>query len=189
MKISILFLMAALSLSAAECSVEKMSDIDVQWTAYKTPSKIGVNGGFKSINYKGLNKEADLKSLLVGAEVNLQTNNVDSKNSERDSKLVQFFFNLMSGQMIDTKVLSVEGDTKRGKLMLEVVLNRKGKNVPMRYEVKEGVFSAKGVIDLDDFHAIPALKSITIACYDLHEGKTWKDVAIGFSFNLKESCQ
>jgi len=180
---------ALLSLSAAECHVEKTGDISVQWTAYKTPSKIGVNGGFRAVNYQGADHASTLEKLLVGATVQLQTNNVDSKNSERDAKLVQFFFNLMSGQMIETKILSLEGDATKGKLMLEVILNRKGKNVPMYYEVKEGVFSAKGVIDLNDHHAMSALKSITIACYDLHKGKTWNDVSIGFSFNLKEGCK
>lgn len=188
MKFLIFFLITVLTLSAAECSIEKTSDLNVHWTAYKTPEKIGVSGSFKSIVYRGEQKAENLEKLLVGAMVMLQTNNVDSQNSERDSKLVQFFFNLMSGQMIDTKVLSLKGDATHGKLILEVILNRKSKNVPMHYTVKDGVFSAEGVIDLADYNALSALKSINIACYDLHSGKTWQDVSIGFSFNLKEEC-
>jgi hypothetical protein len=47
------------------------------------------------------------------------------------------------------------------------------------------VFSATGVIDILDFSAGDALSSINKACSDLHEGKTWSDVTIGFTTKIE----
>ncbi len=71
--------------------------------------------------------------------------------------------------------------------LLEISMNENNLTVPMRYKYKNGVFKAKGVIDLFDFKAEDALKSINRSCYDLHKGKTWNDVEIEFSTTIKAS--
>jgi len=55
--------------------------------------------------------------------------------------------------------------------------------------VEGDTFAAKGYIDLADFKALGALSSINKACYDLHQGKTWQDVAVAFKFDLKRTCK
>jgi hypothetical protein len=182
-------LLAAATLYGAECTVEKTSDVGVSWTAYKTPAKAGVNGGFKAVAYKGKAEAKNLEELLVGSKVYLQTNNVDSNNPGRDAKLVQFFFNQMDGQTIDAEVISLHGDAASGTLTVAVTMNGTAQNVPMQYDVEGDKFSANGYIDLGDFKALSALSSINKACYDLHDGKTWQDVAVAFSFDLKRTCK
>ena len=73
-------------------------------------------------------------------------------------------------------------------VLVEVMMNGKGLNVPMAYSYEKGLFTAKGVIDLGDFKALDALTSINRACYDLHDGKTWQDVNIGFILKVEERC-
>ncbi|WP_345986543.1 YceI family protein [Sulfurimonas sp. HSL-1656] len=184
-KIALSVLVAA-AVAMADCSYVKEGDVSVNWTAFKTPMKAGVNGTFRSVVYKGAAKAASLTELLKGAKVMIQTNNVESGNAGRDAKLVQFFFNQMDGQMLEAQILAVDEAAKI--VLVEVIMNGKGLNVPMAYSFEKGVFSAKGVIDLGDFKALDALTSINRACYDLHAGKTWQDVNIGFAMKVEESC-
>ena len=184
----LLALLATITLLNAECMLEKNSPIDVTWTAYKTPKKIGVNGGFMAIVYKGNEKAKDLKSLLLKSRVMLEVNNVDSKDPFRDAKIAQFFFNMMQGAVIDVDITSMKGDDSSGTLVINVYMNNRSIDVPLRYEVTEGKFRAKGVLNLADFNALEALKMLTLNCYAPHEGKTWEDVAVGFSFDLNKRC-
>jgi len=177
---------AAVTLVSADCSYTKNGDVNVNWTAFKTPMKVGVNGTFRSVVYKGGKKAASLSELLKDAKVMIQTNNVDSGNSGRDAKLVQFFFNQMDGQILEARVVAMDETSKV--VLVEVIMNGKGLNVPMAYTYVDGLFKASGVIDLGDFKALDALTSINRACYDLHAGKTWQDVTIGFSMKVEEQC-
>lgn len=186
MKKFALTILAASTLLMADCSYSKSGEVAVNWTAFKTPMKKGVNGTFRSIVYKGNQKGASLSKLLKGAQVMIQTNNVDSGNRGRDAKLVQFFFNQMDGQMLEARVIDMDEVSKI--VLVEVLMNGKGLNVPMAYTYENGLFSAKGVIDLGDFKALDALKSINRSCYDLHAGKTWQDVNIGFAMKIEEQC-
>lgn len=186
MKKIIVSLAAFGTLLMADCSYTKSSDVQVNWTAFKTPMKKGVGGTFKSIVYKGAAKGKSLTELLQGAKVMIQTNNVDSGNGARDAKLVQFFFNQMDGQMLEARIVDLDETQKI--VLVDVLMNGKGLGVPMAYSYENGVFAAKGVLDLGDFKALDALTSINRACYDLHQGKTWQDVDIAFSLRIEEQC-
>ena len=186
MKMIIMAAVAAATLASADCSYSKNGDVNVNWTAFKTPMKAGVNGTFRSVVYKGGKQAASLTELLKGAQVMIQTNNVDSGNGSRDAKLVQFFFNQMDGQILEARILDLDEVSKI--VLVEVIMNGKGLNVPMAYTYTDGLFKASGVIDLGDFKALDALRSINRACYDLHQGKTWQDVNIGFSMKVEEQC-
>lgn len=188
MKRIILIFLAMTTLLSAACMVEMRSPVVVEWTAYKTPEKIGVNGGFLAMVYKGKRRGKDIKDLLLKSRVMLEVNNVDTKDPFRDAKIAQFFFNMMQGAVIDVDITSVNGDESRGTLVINVYMNNRSIDVPLSYEVKEGTFRAKGVLNLADFNALEALKMLTLNCYAPHEGKTWEDVAVGFSFDLAEQC-
>ncbi len=188
MKNILVTLLATMTLLNAACMLEMSSPVEVEWTAYKTPKKVGVDGGFLATVYKG-NKEAkDLQSLLVKSRVMLEVNNVDTKDAYRDAKLVQFFFNMMQGAVIEADIVSIKGDDSSGEVVINVYMNNRSIDVPLHYEVKDGRFNAKGVLNLMDFNAQEPLKMLTLNCYAPHEGKTWEDVAVGFSFDLKKRC-
>ncbi len=185
---TLVILFTSMTLLNAECMLEKSSPVDVTWTAYKTPKKIGVDGGFLAVVYHGKESAQDLPSLLNKSQVMIEVNNVDTKDPFRDAKLVQFFFNIMQGAVIVADVVSVEGDNKSGTVVVNVGMNNRAIDVPLRYSVDDGKFRAKGHLDLKDFKALEALKMLTLNCYAPHEGKTWEDVDVGFSFDLKERC-
>ena len=192
MKKIALSLILAFGLAQAHCNFSQPTDVDVTWKAFKTPMKLGVGGHFTNVNFKSSTPKAtDLNTLLAGSTVTIDVASVDSKNQGRDVKLLNEFFKKMSGEGISAKVISLQKNKearKTGIATVEVTMNSVSRKVPMKYAFQDGKLSANGVIDLLDFNAATALKSINTSCFALHKGKTWSDVNIGFTMNIKASC-
>ncbi|MDA3945769.1 MAG: YceI family protein [Helicobacteraceae bacterium] len=192
MKKTALSLLLAFGLAQANCTFSQPSNVDVTWESFKTPMKIGVGGHFSTVNFKtDATKATDLNTLLAGSSVSIDVTSVDSKNKGRDEKLVNEFFKQMSGPTIKAVIVSLKKDTdarKSGTLTASVTMNDVTRDVPMKYSFSNGQLSANGVIDVFDFKADRALKSINTACFALHQGKTWSDVNIGFTMDIKASC-
>lgn len=185
-KIALSLLLAA-GLAQADCTFSQPSNLDVSWTAYKTPLKIGVGGHFNTLDLKAASVKADtLSALLTGSTVKIAVASVDSKNKGRDEKLLNDFFKQMAGPDIKAKIVKLE--EKSGIVTIAVTMNGVTRDVPMQYSFSDGRVSADGVIDLIDFKAQNALTSINTACYDLHQGKTWSDINIGFTMDIKAAC-
>ena len=196
-KIVIIMLLGFMFLNSAElkhtgCELSQVGEFSVNFEAYKTAAKIGVNGSFDKVNYKALRESGkNFREIFVGSTVDIETSSINSKNRARDSKLVEFFFKKMSSENITAKILNItsdkriKGNPRTGTLLVEVIMNSISKKVPMTYSYNDGLFDATGVIDIFDFSANKALSSINKACYDLHSGKTWNDVKIGFSTKIE----
>ena len=165
-----LIVLAAVAIFAlADCQLQSL-----QWTAFKTPLKLGVKGTFDKITFvKG-------KNCLEGAEVIINKHSVDTKNPGRDKTLRLFFFDRLKGP-IEAKILKVHEKT----LDVAITLHGVTKTIPFFYTKKDGLIHAKGVIDLFDFDASKALSSIAKACFDKHQGKTWNDVELHFTIDVK----
>ncbi len=166
MKKLILLALAAIFV-LADCQLQSL-----QWTAFKTPLKLGVKGTFDKIAY------TPGKNCLKGAEVIINKHSVDTKNPGRDKTLDSFFFSHLKGD-IRAKIKNVGDKT----FTVTITLNGVTKDVPFFYEKKGSLISAKGVIDLFDFSGSKALRSINKACFAKHKGKTWNDVELGFTIN------
>ncbi len=166
-------------LLAQECFVAG-EKIVVNWKAFKTPKKVGVSGSFDDVvmRLENNNTAAPMAQILHGRTVTINTQSVNSGNPERDAKLVNAFFKMMSGDQITAKILKADENT----IKVSIMLNGKTREVSMDYHYAQETNTtvANGTIDLLDFAADGPLASINKACYDLHEGKTWSDVVIGF---------
>jgi len=192
MKTLALSLLLGLALAQADCTYSQSGNVDVTWKAFKTPMKLGVGGHFTDVGYKGAHQNAkELQALLSGSSVNIAVASVDSNNKGRDEKLLNAFFKQMAGPDISATVRSLKSDggADTGIVTVAVVMNGVTRDVPMKYSYADNTISASGVIDLMDFKAQAALKSINTACYDLHQGKTWSDVEIGFTMPVKAACK
>jgi len=179
---------------AGGCLLTQTNKIDVNWKAYKTLAKIGVGGKFTDISYSPNKLEAkNFKELLVGSKVMIDTRKIDTKNPDRDETLVKFFFNKLSdnqieGVITDIKAFErVKNKPRSGVVAISLSFNKITLIIPMGYVYKDNKFIAKGNIDLADFGATSALKSINKSCFDLHKGKTWSDVSIEFITDIKAS--
>lgn len=182
--IVILFLLVS-SLYAKSCTYEFSDGLEVQWTAFKTPLKVGVKGNFDEVGLKS-QKAQSIKQLLLNSEVTIQTRSANTKNSSRDATLNEFFFKPFA-QSFHAKVVEVEQSRKIAKI--ELTVGKITKTIPLRYQFKEDVLSATGIMDVLDFDGTTALQTIHMTCYDLHEGKTWNDVKIGFVAKVSKRCQ
>jgi hypothetical protein len=174
------------------CELSQIGAVEVYWTAYKTAAKVGVQGSFDSVEYTPAAKSGEnFRSILVGSKVAIDTATINSKHKQRDETLYRFFFDIMSDKDIEAKIVDIKADKRvknaprTGVVTIEIEMNGVKKTAPMKYSFSEGVFEAKGVIDILDFSANRALSSINKACFDLHEGKTWSDVAISFKMKIE----
>jgi len=174
------------------CTLVQSGKLDVLWKAYKTPEKIGVKGKLTAVTYIPNKKSGkNFKELFVGSTVLIDTTKVNTGNSVRDEKLVKFFFTQMKEPKISGKILSIKADPhvkgtpRTGKMEIAFTMNGKTVTTVLDYHYEKESFKAQGNIDLLDFAAGNALATINKACYDLHKGKTWSDVSIGFITTVK----
>lgn len=190
-----LLTMFAMANASGSCDLSVNGDVDVTWKAFKTPAKVGVGGHFTSVDYKStVPKAKNFRDLFVGSKMVIDVGSVDSKNPGRDAKLLKSFFNVMVGpdikaEVVDIKAQKVErGTPKLGVITIAVTMNGVTKDVPMNYRYFDSKLAATGAIDIFDFQGQDALTSINKACFDLHQGKTWSDVEIGFAMDIKAVC-
>jgi polyisoprenoid-binding protein YceI len=189
--ISLLMLSALVNATSGGCILEQSDDMNITWKAYKTLGKLGVGGRFTDVKYTPNKKSGkNFKELFVGSMVNIDMSKIDTGDSSRDKTLVESFFSKM-GKTIDGKIVDIEANKRiekgprTGVLDVNITINKKKLTIPMAYHYNKGHFKATGTIDLFDFAGSNALSSLNKTCFDLHEGKTWNDVAIEFRTTIK----
>lgn len=159
-------------------------DITAQWSAFKTPAKVGVGGKFTEL---GLTKKTyvgkTLAKAISGASFSIDSTSVFTKDSGRDKKIVDNFFKGVGN--ITGKVVKARKDS----LILEITMNKVTKSIPLNLSVQNKNFSAKGTIDVFDFSMNKHLDLINKACFELHEGKTWNDVDIELVGSFQKTCK
>lgn len=191
MKVLITAMALGLSLSAFSatdiCSVEYNSKAStLNWTAFKTPKKVGVKGSFTDFSVK-TNKATTVDELLTGATFEVKTNSVSTNDKARDAKIFQFFFKTMKkDSMIKGKVLKVAAD----KVETEFTLNGVTKPVSLTKKVDDkGVVTLAGTLNVLDFGMEGNLGTLTKACNALHEGVTWPDVNVELVAATTKTCK
>jgi len=190
---SIVTLATLASANGQGCVLVQSNDMNVTWKAYKTLAKIGVGGQFTGVTYTANKKEGkNFNELLVGSKVSIDLTKINTQNSGRDKTLVDNFFGKLGGKSIQGIITGIKRDKDtqskkvyHGVVDVNITMNNRSVTVPMKYNYKNENFNAKGTIDLFDFSANDALKSINKSCFALHKGKTWNDVSIAFSTTIK----
>lgn len=168
------------SLNAYE--LDKDKNLNVQWTGYKLPAKVGVSGTFKDVQVSAI-KNDSLSEFLKSAKAKIKTASFDSKNPGRDISIVGSLFSLASSEFIEGSVVSV--DEKAKTLVLDFVMNKISKQVPMSYEIKDNQITAKGKIDILDFAMDKPFAAFAKKCEALHQGVSYSEVAIEFTLSYK----
>lgn len=200
-KILVLLFVPLLLMAAAkpECQWNAdLSTFQLQWTAFKTTQKVGVNGGFNSVQVVGPNHHAKLENLLQGvrAEIALSPTQIKTGNPARDETLYKTFFSSIAGQKIEGKIESVrpvKTPNPQGNFVLKLKMNGKQKSVPMTYSIDQNVWTAKGSLDVLDFGLKKGFEALHQACEVLHQGsdgvsKTWTQVDLQLSAKIERVC-
>lgn len=191
MKVIILAMALGLSLSVFSatdiCSVNynpKASTLN--WTAFKTPKKVGVKGQFTEFVVK-TKKATTSDELLTGATFEVKTDSVSTNDKARDAKIFQFFFKTMKkDSKITGKVVKVHAD----KVETEFTFNGVTKPVTLYKKVDEAqnVINLTGTLNVLDFGMEKNLGTLTKACNALHEGVTWPDVNVELVAGFTKTC-
>lgn len=159
---------------------------NLAWTAYKTPQKVGVKGAFKKFEIHSV-KAHSINELIKSASFSIDSTSVDTGDKLRDAKIVTFFFKTMVGKNIIGKVIRIDNT----KAQVEITMNGKSNLVEMAInydEAKNNVVLA-GVVDVMKFAMEGNLASLTKACMEKHEGKTWSDVNFELSAEITKDCK
>jgi len=186
----IMILMASMllstSLMAADCAIDSFS---VNWTAFKTPTKIGVSGTFEKPNLETRQtKDLCFFSYLPMTTVHIDTSSVKTDNEKRDAAIVNAFFkNMIDGEYIDAIIKRV--DLERKEISVEITMNDITQTIYMPYTYDKKMFTAKGKIDILNFSASKALNALNEACFEKHKGKTWSEVELSFVIVMKNTCK
>ncbi|MCF8714771.1 YceI family protein [Joostella atrarenae] len=148
----------------------------LQFTAFKTPEKVGVKGTFTEINLTNIQEDENaIKDILTGANFEINTSSISTKDAGRDIKLKEFFFDNLASQKITGTFKSFNGN----EAIVTIKMNDVEKDIPFELNATENDVLLSGSIDMiEDFSANEAFKAIHEACKVLHQDKTWTDVNI-----------
>jgi len=165
-----------------EVTLEKVAYTNsLQWTAFKTPEKIGVNGTFNSIEVSDVKATGEIIPDYTDAKFKINTATVNTTDEGRDDKLKNGFFALLSGD-IHGKFISFQN----GKALVELTMNDVTINKEFTYTEVDNVLKLNGAIDIiGDFKGTKAFNSIHELCKQLHMDKTWTDVEINVEIAKK----
>lgn len=158
-----------------EAPQQKELTYAIEWTAFKTPAKVGVKGTFDQVKLSEVNQEAaTLAEGLKGAQFSIVTSSASTGDPARDETLRLNFFSKLVGN-----INGFFGEFKDGKVLVNLTLNGVTKEKEFTYEETEAGVKLNGAIDiLADFTAKDAFNALHEACNALHEGKTWSEVEI-----------
>jgi len=178
----------AKKIEGPQFSVEA-DNVTINWTGYKTTSKIPVKGEFKTVEISNSKKAPTAIEALNGTKFSIPVSSIFSGDETRDTKLKALFFGVMDATVSLTGTVNLMED---GKGNVDLSMNGVSKEVPVTYTIKDQLIEFTGTLDiLNDFKAKTALESISKACEILHTGpdgisKTWSEVTIGASVSLKK---
>ncbi|MBT7611281.1 MAG: hypothetical protein HN576_16090 [Bacteriovoracaceae bacterium] len=174
------FIISSLNFAAANSCIQLIKgSVQVKWTAFKTPAKIGVTGFLRGIILEGPSSGKSIPIILSSSSFKLITNkkSIDSNNPARDAKIAKSFFSTLKNNGNITG--SVSSLTKKNTVLnLKLNLNGVEKNLPLKLSIAKNELTATGHVDVLDYSMGSELAALNKACFAKHEGKTWSDVQV-----------
>jgi polyisoprenoid-binding protein YceI len=158
----------------------------VNWTAFKTTEKVGVDASFQSIELKDTKTGETPEEVLEGATFTIPVSSIFTNNADRDAKILKFFF----GTLKNTELLSGTINFREGKCYMTLTMNDVTKQIVTEYTYENKLFTLASTLNLVEFGGEKAVAAINQACYELHKGKdgvskTWELVDIKGSVLFK----
>ncbi len=172
--------------NAESCHVT-LNSSKLEWTAYKTPKKVGVKGSFEKFDIK--TKKDHSKSIemaIKDSKFTVDSATVKTGDPVRDQRIVNFFF------IKNDKPVEISGKVKsikKDKVEVEFNINGTKKVVPMTLAVQDNNATLVGSIDVMDFVMGENLSALTEACKVEHEDKTWSTVDLNLVAQFTKTCK
>lgn len=182
-KILIPAILLCFSLNAA--SLDPAS-AKLEFTAFKTPQKVAVVGVLEDGKYKFKKKSGTIKELLSGATASFDLAKINiGSNKLKNENVAKFFTALLKDKTIKVTFKNVTQGQGLGIILARIKLNGINRNIPLQYIQKNSQLVITGLLDLSDYKAGPALKSLEDNVKE-HLGLSWSQVELKFSIILKQ---
>lgn len=170
--------------------VADVGAVSVGWKAFKFTEKTGVGGGFGALSLTGAKDAQSRHGALDGLAFEIPVASIDSKNPDRDKKIVDHLFGTMADTAALKGSLKVTGP-EAGEL--SITMNGATHAVPVMLKTEGGTISLSGALDLATWGGGPAVDALNKVCDDLHKGadgvsKLWTEVEISATVPVKDTC-
>lgn len=172
-------------------ATEKMFTVEseatsINWTAYKTTSKVPVKGQFTDVTIEPPQNALTVVEALNGLKFNIPVSSLFTKDTIRDGKLKKFFFGTMQNTNSITGTLILTNETAGS---VKLTMNRIAKALPITVSINANIATLRATMDLDNWQGQLAIEALNAACSELHSGedgipKTWSEVNIEVITNL-----
>jgi hypothetical protein len=163
----------------------------MEWTAFKFNAKTPVKGTFNEINIKGLTASDDPKAIIKSLQFSIPTKTVETQNTERNGKIVSYFFGKIATDSITGNVVSLKDN---GEAVIAITMNKIKKDVKGTYTLVDGKFNFSASIDVLNWKAGPGIEALNTMCKVVHTGddgvsKLWSEVDLSFTTSLIQDCK
>lgn len=164
------------------------------WTAFKFTEKVGVSGTFDLVKVAPPAGASSRPLSIKGLAFVIPVEGLNSGKPDRDQKIIKnFFHNLGGSNEIRGEVVSMDAATNEA--LIEIKLGEKKHRLVAKYEEnKQGELIVSATMELSEWGALDALKTLNQACFEEHKGKDgisklWPDVAIKIKTTPVAECR
>ena len=171
------------------------STTKLTWTSFKTSARVAVGGSFDTYSVDGTEPSNSEAAVFQNATFSIVTGSVNTGNTERDPKLVKFFFNTMIESDTITGGIKKISEAVDGKGAAIIFINMNGivRDVNAIYTLLGTELTLSATIDVANWEATNAIDALNTECKELHTGddgvsKLWSEVTIEIYTNLAKSC-
>ena len=172
------------------------SSTKISWTSFKTSARVAVGGSFDVFSVNNTEASNSESAIFENATFSIVTGSVNTGNTERDPKLVTFFFNTMvESDTITGGVRKIsEAVDGKGAAIIYINMNGVEKDVNATYTIHGTELTLSATIDVVNWEATSAIESLNTECKELHTGedgvsKLWSEVSIEIYTNLNKDCE
>jgi YceI-like domain len=156
----------------------------LKWTAFKTSARLPVGGAFTNFDVSPGKAHGSVTSLLNGLKFKINVSSSNSGDEGRDQKIAKFFYGKMVGTTsISGTITEVKGDDVAGMATISITMNEVTHEINAPYALSDKTLRLNAMIQLGDWKAKRAIKSLNKVCKDLHTGedgvsKLWPEVEV-----------
>jgi len=115
----------------------------INFVAYKTTAKVGVNGWFTKVNVLSGGEGNSLKEAVHHTEFAIPISSLYTKDTSRDYKIRKNFFGLMDNTDMLSAKLILSDDTSG---TVEITMNSEIRQVPFTYTIVDKKFSMNAIL-------------------------------------------
>lgn len=172
------------------------SSTKLTWKSFKTSARVAVGGTFNDYKVNNTFASNSESAVFENATFSILTSTVNTENADRDSKLMEFFFNTMvSTDSITGNVVKIsEAVEGKGAAIISLTMNGETHEQNATYVLEGTVLTLSTTVKMDKWNAGGAIASLNKACEILHTGddgvsQLWNEVEVEITTTLAKSCE